>query len=60
MAKPTDEQKPKGTLKFRANWKLDGLPSGDLLPGDIVKLTEEQAAPFVESGVISPVEDKGE
>lgn len=42
---------------FRANWKLDGLPSGDLAPGDVVELTEEEAAPLVECGVLSPVEE---
>lgn len=46
-------------LVFRANWKLDGLPSGALVEGDTVELAEEVAAPLVECGVLSPVETEG-
>ncbi len=56
MAQPKKE----GAKKFRANWRLEGLPSGPLGPGDVVELTEEEAAPLVEGGVLSPVaEEKG-
>ena len=45
-------------LVFRANWKLDGLPSGNLEVGDTVELEEETAAPLVECGVLSAIEDQ--
>lgn len=44
---------------YRANWKLDGLPSGNLEAGETVELDEETAAPLVDGGVLSLVE-KGE
>lgn len=42
---------------YRANWKLDGLPSGNLEAGETVDLAEEVAAPLVECGVLSEVEE---
>jgi hypothetical protein len=57
-AKDTNQDPPKNEklLAFRANWKLDGLPSGNLEAGDTVELDEETAAPLVECGVLSAIE----
>jgi hypothetical protein len=41
----------------RANWKVSGLPGGDLLPGETREIEDEAlAAHLVENGSISPVE----
>lgn len=44
--------------EYVANWSLHGLPCGPLEAGETVELEEEQAAPLVECGVLSPVGDK--
>ena len=55
-AAPVVEGKPDLRV-YRANWKLDGLPSGNLEAGDTVDLPPEVAAPLVECGVLSEVEE---
>ena len=51
--------------KYRANWKLDGVAKAPIEPEQIVSMEEEDAQPFVDLGVLSPVgapveEAKGE
>lgn len=42
--------------KYIANWRLEGVLKEPIQPGQVVELVPEEAAPFVEGGVLSPVE----
>jgi hypothetical protein len=42
--------------EYRANWRLDGLPSGPLEPGQVVTMDQDAAALFVAGGVLSRVD----
>ncbi len=41
---------------YRANWALHGLKGKLLKPGDTIRLTAEEAAPYV-GGVLSPADE---
>lgn len=43
---------------YRANWVLQGHKGKTVLPGETIRLTAEDAAPYVQGGVLSPVDDE--
>jgi hypothetical protein len=43
---------------YRANWMLLGHRGKTVLPGETIRLTAEDAAPYVQGGVLSAVDDE--
>jgi len=50
------DEKKESKTKFKANWELHGLRKEPVEIGQVVELTAKEAAPFVECGVLSPLE----
>ena len=46
------------TNLYRANWRIAGLSKKELVAGDTVKLSDEDAAPLVTCGALSLADDK--
>lgn len=43
--------------QYRANWTIGGIGKKDVGPGEKVKLSDEDAAPLVACGALSPLDD---
>jgi hypothetical protein len=43
--------------KFKANWAISGLPTGEVKPGDVVSLDLKDAQPLIACGVLTQVEE---
>jgi hypothetical protein len=57
MAREKDQAKEQ---LYRANWVLQGHKGKTVQPGETIRLTQEEAEPYVKDGTLSLVKEKEE